>query len=128
MSMDAIIVGGGSTLNILAIWKAQGIDTVLRKAYDKGIILSGGSAGALCWFTRGYTGPRPKELTIIEALGFLNFSHCAHYHSEPERRPLYQQAILSGKLIAGYACDDLAGLLFITCAKKSEVIQRNINF
>jgi peptidase E len=48
MSMDAIIVGGGNTLNMIAIWKAQGIDTVLKKAYNKGIILSGGSAGSLC--------------------------------------------------------------------------------
>jgi len=53
MSMDAIVVGGGNTLNMMAIWKAQGIDTVLRKAYNKGIILCGGSAGSLCWFQAG---------------------------------------------------------------------------
>jgi len=59
LNMDAIIVGGGSTLNMMAIWKAQGIDTVLRKAYNKGIILAGGSAGSLCWFTGGSTDSRP---------------------------------------------------------------------
>lgn len=121
LEMDAIIVGGGSTLNMLAIWKAQGIDTVLRKAYDKGIVLAGGSAGSLCWFTNGYTDSRPKELTIIEGLGFLNYSNSVHYHSEPTRKPLYQSAILSGKLNPGYACDDKAGLLFINGKMKKSV-------
>jgi len=113
LDSDAIIVGGGNTLNMIAIWKAQGIDTVLRKAYDKGIILAGGSAGSLCWFTGGYTDSRPKELTLIECLGFLDYSHSPHYNGEPARRPLYKQAILEGRLKAGYACDDNAGLLFI---------------
>lgn len=121
MSMDAIIVGGGSTLNMIAIWKAQGIDTVLRKAYDKGIILAGGSAGSLCWFTGGYSDSRPKELSIVNGLTFLDFSHCPHYHSEPSRKPLYKQAILDGKLKEGYACDDMAGLLFIDGKLKKSV-------
>jgi peptidase E len=123
LGMDAIIVGGGSTLNMLAIWKAQGIDTVLKKAYDRGIILAGGSAGSLCWFTGGYTDSRPKELTIIDALGFLKYSHSPHYHGEPTRRPLYQNAILTGKLKPGYACDDKAGLLFINGVVKKSVSQ-----
>ena len=112
MDMDAIIVGGGSTLNMLAIWKAQGIDTVLRKAYEKGIIMAGGSAGSLCWFTGGFTDSRPKKLSIVDCLGFIQTSHCPHYHSEPTRKPLYQDAILTGKLLPGYACDDRAGILF----------------
>lgn len=121
LGMDVIVVGGGSTLNMLAVWKAQGIDTVLRKAYDRGIILAGGSAGSLCWFTGGYTDSRPKELTIIDALGFLNYSHSPHYHSEPTRRPMYHNALLSGKLKPGYACDDQAGLLFINGVVKKSV-------
>lgn len=121
MSMDAIIVGGGSTLNMMAIWKAQGIDTVLRKAYNKGIILSGGSAGSLCWFTGGSTDSRPKQLSLVECLGFLNYSHSPHYHAEPARRPLYHNYILSGTLKPGYACDDRAGLLFINGVMKRSV-------
>lgn len=113
MSMDAIIVGGGNTLNMIAIWKAQGIDTVLRKAYNQGIILAGGSAGSLCWFTGGYSDSRPKQLSIVDGLSFLNFSHCPHYHSEPTRKPLYLKAILDHKMGNGYACDDRAGLLFV---------------
>ena len=113
MSMDAIIVGGGNTLNMIAIWKAQGIDTVLEKAYRKGIVLAGGSAGSLCWFTGGYSDSRPKQLSIISGLSFLPYSHCPHYHSEPTRKPLYTAAVLAGKMPAGYACDDKAGLLFV---------------
>jgi len=112
MKMDAIIVGGGNTLNMLAIWNAQGIDTVLRKAYENGIIMAGGSAGSLCWFDSGTTDSRPKELSILECLGFLNYSHCPHYSSEKSRRPLYHQNILNGDLAPGYAIDDLAGIVF----------------
>ena len=112
MSMDAIIVGGGNTLNMMAIWKAQGIDTVLRKAYDKGIILSGGSAGSLCWFQGGTTDSRPKDLSIVHGLGFIPTSHCPHYHSELLRKPLYFDNILKGKLSPGYAIDDKAGIVF----------------
>jgi dipeptidase E len=112
MGMDVIFVGGGSTLNMLAIWKAQGIDTVLRKAYQHGIIMSGGSAGSLCWFMGGFTDSRPKQLSLVEGLGFLHYSHCPHYHSEPARKPLYWDAILQGKLRPGYACDNNAAILF----------------
>jgi dipeptidase E len=127
MSMDAIIVGGGSTLNMIAIWKAQGIDTVLKKAYDKGIILAGGSAGSLCWFTSGYSDSRPKHLSIVSGLAFLNFSHCPHYHAELARKPLYHQAMLDRKLKEGYACDDLSGLLFINGIMKKSVSQNAYN-
>ena len=112
MGMDAIIVGGGNTLNMLAIWQAQGIDQVLRKAYDKRIILAGGSAGSLCWFEGGTTDSRPVELGIVEGLAFLPYSHCPHYSSEASRRPLYFDNIKSGALNPGYACDDLSGIVF----------------
>lgn len=113
MGMDAIVVGGGNTLNMIAIWKAQGIDTVLRKAYNKGIVLAGGSAGSICWFNASYSDSRPKNLSIVNGLGFLPYSHCPHYHSEPGRKPLYTAALLEGKMNAGYACDDKAGILFL---------------
>ena len=113
MSMDAIIVGGGNTLNMIAIWKAQGIDTVLRKAYNKGIVLAGGSAGSICWFNASYSDSRPKNLSIVNGLAFLPFSHCPHFHSEPGRKPLYTAALLEGRMTAGYACDDKAGILFL---------------
>lgn len=113
LSMDGIIVGGGNTLNMLAIWKAQGVDKVLYKAWEKGIVLSGGSAGSLCWFEEGTTDSRPKELTKIECLGFLEGSHSPHYDGEEERRPMYHNLIKSGTLKPGYAVDNNAAILFI---------------
>jgi dipeptidase E len=112
LSMDAIIVGGGNTLNMLAIWKAQGIDKILREAWDKGILLGGGSAGSLCWFEEGTTDSRPKNLTKIECLGFLKGSHSPHYDAEPQRRPIYQNLIKTGVLKPGYAVDNNAAIYF----------------
>ena len=111
--MGAIVVGGGNTLNMLAIWRAQGIDTELKKAYHKGVVMAGGSAGSLCWFNAGTTDSRPKELSIVEGMSFINKSHCPHYNSETSRRPLYHTNILSGKLTDGYACDDRSAIHFI---------------
>lgn len=112
LGMDAIVVGGGNTLNMMAIWKAQGIDTVLRKALEKGIVMAGGSAGSLCWFDNGTTDSRPIELTVVEGLGFLPFSHCPHYHSEEFRRPLYHENIKKGIFGPGYAMTNYAGIIF----------------
>ncbi len=112
LNVDAIVVGGGNTLNMIAIWKAQGIDKILEKALKKGIILAGGSAGSLCWFDNGTTDSRPIELSVVEGLGFLPYSHCPHYHSEEYRRPLYFKNIENGIFKPGYAIDDKAGIIF----------------
>lgn len=123
---DIVFVAGGSTLNMLAIWKAQGIDTLLRKAYDRGVILAGGSAGSVCWFTGGFTDSRPKYLTPIDCLGFLPYSHCPHFQNLT-RKALYEEAILNHKLNEGYACDNLAGLLFINGEVKKSVSKNKDN-
>lgn len=112
LGMDAIIVGGGNTLNMMAIWKAQGIDKVLKKALEKGIVLAGGSAGSLCWFDNGTTDSRPIELSVVEGLGFLPYSHSPHYSSEEYRRPLYQKNIENGIFKPGYAMDNYSGIIF----------------
>jgi peptidase E len=110
LSMDGIVCSGGNTLNQQAIWKAQGIDAVLRQAWDRGILLGGASAGSLCWFEEGTTDSRPKELTTVQCLGFLKGSHCPHYDREKDRRPLYHKLISSGQMKPGYACDNDAGI------------------
>jgi dipeptidase E len=112
LSMDGIVCSGGNTLNQQAIWKAQGIDVVLRQAWDRGIVLGGASAGSLCWFEEGTTDSRPKELSVVKCLGFLKGSHSPHYDREPGRRPLYQKLIGSGEMKPGYACDNDAGIYF----------------
>jgi dipeptidase E len=113
LSMDGIVVSGGNTLNQQAIWRVQGIDEVLRTAWDRGIVLGGASAGSLCWFEEGTTDSRPKEVTKIECLGFLRGSHSPHYDAEAVRRPTYHRLIRSGELEPGYACDNDAGIYFV---------------
>lgn len=113
LSVDGIVVSGGNTLNQQAIWKAQGIDAVLREAWDRGIVLGGASAGSLCWFEEGTTDSRPREVTKIECLGFLRGSHSPHYDGEAVRRPTYHRLIRSGELKPGYACDNDAGIWFV---------------
>lgn len=112
LNSDAIVVGGGNTLNMLGIWKAQGIDVILKKALEKGIILAGGSAGSICWFQNGISDSRPIHLSVVDGLNFLPFSHCPHY-SQEDRKELYHQMILERKMNNGYATDDLSGILFI---------------
>ena len=124
LSMDAIVASGGNTLNQQAIWKAQGIDTILRQAWDRGIVLGGASAGSLCWFEEGTTDSRPKVLSTVQCLGFLSGSHCPHYDREKDRRPLYTKLIGSGQMKPGYACDNDAGIYFENTEVKRVVATR----
>ncbi len=121
LPMDAIVVGGGNTLNMLAIWEAQGITKLLKQAYENGTVMTGGSAGSLCWFNAGTTDSRPIVYSIVTCLGFLNYSNCPHYHSEASRIPLYHENIKTGKLTEGFACDDRSGVHFVNGEFKKAV-------
>jgi dipeptidase E len=112
LSVDGIVASGGNTLNQQAIWKAQGIDVILREAWNRGIVLGGASAGSLCWFEEGTTDSRPKELSTVQCLGFLKGSHSPHYDKEAPRRPLYLKLVGSGEMKPGYACHNDAGIYF----------------
>ena len=112
LSVDGIVCSGGNTLNQQVIWRAHGIDAILRQAWDRGIVLGGASAGSLCWFEEGTTDSRPKELSTVQCLGFLKGSHCPHYDAEAGRRPLYHKLVGSGQMKPGYACDNDAGIYF----------------
>lgn len=125
LSVDGIVCSGGNTLNQQAIWKAQGIDVILRQAWDRGIVLGGASAGSLCWFEEGTTDSRPKELSIVQGLGLLKGSHSPHYDAEPGRRPLYQKLIAGGQMQPGYACDNDAGIYFEDNTVKRVVATRD---
>jgi dipeptidase E len=125
LSVDGIVCSGGNTLNQQAIWKAQGIDVILKQAWDRGIVLGGASAGSLCWFEEGTTDSRPKELSIVQCLGLLKGSHSPHYDAEPGRRPLYQKLIAAGQMKPGYACDNDAGIYFEDNAVRRVVATRD---
>jgi dipeptidase E len=113
LDMDAIYVGGGNTLSMLAVWRAHGVDVVLRQAHDQGIVLAGGSAGSICWFESGTTDSFGPTLHPLRGgLGFIRGSHSPHYDGEPQRRPAYQELIRSGRLPPGLAVDDHAAAVF----------------
>jgi peptidase E len=111
LDQDAIYVGGGSMRNMLAIWRAHGIDQAMRVAWNRGIVLAGLSAGAMCWFQGGVSrsGGAAEPVT---GLGLLPGSLSVHLDGEPGRLPVYRAAIASGELPPGYAADDGAALLF----------------
>jgi peptidase E len=114
LSQDIIFVGGGSVANMVAVWRVHGIDAVMRKAWQAGIILAGSSAGGICWFEGGTTDSFGIKLRpFTDGLGMLAGSFCPHYNSEPERRPLYQRLVAEGALPGGLACDDGAGAHFV---------------
>ena len=107
MSQDVIFVGGGSVANMVAVWRVHRIDEILRKAWQAGIVLAGSSAGGICWFEGGTTDSFGIKLrAFTDGLAMLPGSFCPHYHSEAERRPLYQRLVADGALPGGIACDD----------------------
>jgi dipeptidase E len=113
LEKDIIYVGGGNTKNMLALWKEWGIDVILRKAWESGTILTGLSAGSICWFEEGTTDSYGDGLETIKGLGLIAGSHSSHYDGEENRRPLYHSFIERGELKPGYAADDGAALHFI---------------
>ncbi|HZA90021.1 MAG TPA: peptidase E [Solirubrobacterales bacterium] len=111
LDQDLIYVGGGSIRSLIGVWRAHGIDTILREAWERGIVLCGLSAGSLCWFTEGvstFHGP-PEQ---VDGLGFLPCSNTVHYSSEPDRREAYHDLLRRG-MKPGYAADDGAALHFV---------------
>ena len=115
LTRDVIYVGGGSTLNMLAVWRLHGLDKVLRQAWGQGVVLCGLSTGSICWFEAGVTDSMlGRELAALDnGLGLLPGSHCPHYQSEPKRRPEYLRLVGNGELPAGLAADLGVGLHFV---------------
>lgn len=112
LDQDAIFVGGGNTANMLAIWRVHGVDELLREAWDRGIVLSGSSAGAICWFEQGVTDSFGPQLDRMDCLGFLEGSFCPHYDDEELRRLRHRELLRDG-LAPGYAADSGVGLHFV---------------
>lgn len=114
LEQDLIWVGGGNTANMLAVWRVHGVDAALRDAWEAGVVLTGGSAGSLCWFECGTTDSfnLHQLAPLRDGLGFLPGSHCPHYDGEAQRRPLYQRLVGEG-FPAGFAADDDAALHFV---------------
>ena len=111
LAQDAIYVGGGSMRNMLAVWREHGVHETMRSAWERGIVLAGLSAGAMCWFeggiTKSFGPPEPNA-----GLGFLPGSLSVHADGEPERLPVWLARVRDGEIPGGWALDDGVGLLF----------------
>lgn len=109
---DVVVVSGGNTANLLALWRLHGIDEALRHAWERGATLGGVSAGANCWFEACVTDSFSEELDgLRDGLGFLAGSYCPHFDGEERRRPVYLR-LVAGGFPAGIACDDGAAAVF----------------
>ncbi|MSO95536.1 MAG: peptidase E [Thermoleophilia bacterium] len=109
---DVIVVSGGNTANLLALWRLHEIDAALRHAWQGGAALGGVSAGANCWFEACVTDSFSADLDGLgDGLGFLAGSFCPHFDGEDRRRPVYTRLVADG-FPGGIACDDGAAAVY----------------
>ncbi len=110
LGQDVIYVGGGSLVNLVAVWGPHGVYDLLREALGRDILICGQSAGAICWFEQGITTSSGVP-ALADGFGHLPGSLCVHYHADPARRMAYLEAVATGTP-AGYGADDQTALLF----------------
>jgi peptidase E len=113
LEQDVVWVMGGSVANLLAVWRVHGLDGVFRRAWQSGVVLSGVSAGSICWFQGGTTdsfGPRLRPVT--DALAYLPYGNGVHYDSDAGRRPLIHDLVADGTLPETHCTDDGVGLVY----------------
>ncbi|WP_396899548.1 Type 1 glutamine amidotransferase-like domain-containing protein [Mycolicibacterium sp.] len=113
LDQDVVWVFGGSVAGLLAMWRLHGIDAALRTAWQAGVVLTGISAGSICWHAGGTTDSFGPELrAVTNGLGFVPYANGVHFDSEDQRRPLLRSLVGEGALPAAYATDDGAGVLY----------------
>jgi peptidase E len=113
LSQDVIWVFGGSVAGLLAMWRLHGVDAAMRRAWEAGVVLTGVSAGSICWHVGGTTDSFGPDLrAVTDGLALVPFSNGVHYDTEEQRRPAFQRLIADGTLPAGYATDDGVGVLY----------------
>tara|TARA_Y100001968_G_C19411734_1_gene746684 strand:- start:471 stop:1148 length:678 start_codon:yes stop_codon:yes gene_type:complete len=113
MDQDVVFVGGGNTKSMLSIWNEWGMSDLLNSAYNEGVIMSGVSAGAICWFTNGITDSWDKELKILPCLDFISGTCCPHYDEEPARIPYVKKILLEQKVSNCISIEGGAAMHFI---------------
>lgn len=113
LKQDIIYVGGGNTKSMLAVWRDWGLDLILKKAYQQGIVMSGVSAGAICWFETGLTDSWASELKMMECMNFIPGNCAPHYDEEPERRPATKKFLEDESINFMYGIEGGAALHFI---------------
>jgi dipeptidase E len=109
LGQDVIYVGGGSTANMLVLWRLHGLDVILREAWENGTILAGPSAGAMCWFEDGVTRSWGDEIVPLDdGLGLVPGSFCPHYGDDEARTAAYRRLVADGFLPGIGAAGDTA--------------------
>jgi dipeptidase E len=111
LAQDLIYVGGGSVVSLLGVWRAHGIDSILREAWESGVVLCGLSAGSLCWFGEAVSNFH-GEAKRVRGLGLLPFSNCVHYERGGKQQADYIRFLREG-MGGGYAAEDGAALHFV---------------
>ena len=113
IAQDVIYVGGGSSANLLAVWRLHGLDRALRAAWNEGVVMAGISAGAICWFEDGLTDSFGMPYRALNCgLGFVRGACCPHYDGEKQRAPILKRLIRRG-FPTTLALDDGAAAHFI---------------
>ena len=113
LAQDVIWVGGGSVANLLAVWRVHRLDHILRECWENGVVLSGVSAGSICWYVGGPTDSYGAELHLSPpGLALLPYGNGVHYDSEEQRRPLLHGLVAKGDLPTSHATDDGVGLVY----------------
>jgi dipeptidase E len=112
-AQDIIYVSGGNTKSMLAVWREWHLPELLKRAMQRGTVLTGVSAGAICWFESGLTDSMQGDLMPLSCLGFLSGSCCPHYSGEPQRKPRFESYISKGTMPAGVAIDDGAAVHYV---------------
>lgn len=121
LDQDIIYVGGGNTKSMLAVWKEWGLDKILFEAYKNKIIMSGVSAGAICWFKKGITDSWKDNQATLDCLNFVDGVCCPHYDEEPERIPYVKEILVNEEIRACYAIEGYAALHLIDDKPKYNV-------
>jgi peptidase E len=113
LNSDVVWVCGGSVAALLALWELHNVGAAMTAAWQAGVVLTGVSAGSICWHVGGTTdsfGPSLRPIT--NGLSLVPYSNGVHYDSEAERRPLLHRLIAEKTLPPGYATDDGVGVLY----------------
>lgn len=113
LGSDVVWVQGGSVANLLAVWAVHDLGPAMRAAWESGVVLSGVSAGSICWFVGGCTDSFGPELRpVTNALGLLPYGNGVHYDSEASRRPTIHRLVGNGTLPVTHCSDDGVGLVY----------------
>ena len=125
LSKDIIYIGGGNTVFMLDIWKKNKLESIFRDSYKKGIILSGVSAGAVCWFDWILSDSVGPGFNPLRGINIISGS-CTPHSSNLERINQFELDIKNNKLPEGIAIDDGVAVVFID-GKPTEVYSSREN-